>query len=105
MRTPDQMYEEAMKVCLRVAMTEGDHYFDVYREEYFKLHAVPTRSWVGTAMDRDGITGKPKRLCGLVLRIKEDIVDDAFKKMDTAFSRAGDAMEQVGKAFDRVFNK
>ena len=72
MRTPQQMYDEAVKVCTRVAMTEGDHDFVVTREEYLHLQNMPFRSWIGTAIDREGITGKPKRLCGLVLKIKED---------------------------------
>lgn len=94
MRTPEQMYEEAVKVCRSVAMSEGDHNFVVTREEYLHLQNTPFRSWVGTAVDRESITGKPKRLCGLVLKIKEDEERKTHEMMDS-----------INKAFSEVFEK
>lgn len=74
-RTVEQMHEAAIKRCQEVAMEEGDYSFEVTRTELLALQMVPSRSNIGTAMCRN-ITGRPERFCGLIIKVKDDVVQE-----------------------------
>lgn len=69
-RTVVQLYEAALRRCRQVATANGDHAFEVSPREELLLRKEPMRSNIGTMLCRD-VAGKPKRFCGLIVKVKE----------------------------------
>jgi hypothetical protein len=70
-RTALMMYEDALRKCRQVASATGDHTFECTQREALLLQNEPFRSAIGASLCRD-ITGRPQRICGLLIKVKED---------------------------------